>query len=40
MDITGYVYEPWHYRYVGKDIALQIKKENITFDEYEVVNKK
>ena len=34
MDITGYVYEPWHYRYVGKDIALQIKKENITFDEY------
>ena len=32
--LTGYTFEPWHYRYVGKDIALRIKKENITFDEY------
>ena len=24
-DITGYSYEPWHYRYVGKDAALKIK---------------
>ncbi len=21
-DITGYVYEPWHYRYIGRDLAL------------------
>ena len=33
-DITGYSYEPWHYRYVGKDAALKIKNENITYDEY------
>src|SRR5574344_433342 len=32
--ITGYSYEPWHYRYVGEDIAKQIKDEGITFDEY------
>ena len=33
-DITGYSYEPWHYRYVGKSVAYIIKKEGITFDEY------
>lgn len=33
-DITGYAYESWHYRYVGEKIATQIKKLNITFDEY------
>ncbi|MDD4706119.1 MAG: M15 family metallopeptidase [Bacilli bacterium] len=33
-DITGYSYEPWHYRYVGKETANKIFKENITFDEY------
>lgn len=33
-DITGYSYEPWHYRYVGKEIANKIYNENITYDEY------
>ena len=33
-EITGYSYEPWHYRYVGKDIAEYIKKHNSTFEEY------
>lgn len=33
-DITGYSYEPWHYRYVGVDAATRIYNENITFDEY------
>lgn len=33
-DITGYDYEAWHYRYVGKDIATFIKNNNLTFDEY------
>lgn len=31
---TGYQYESWHYRYVGKDIATYIKKHNISFEEY------
>ena len=33
-NITGYAYEPWHYRYVGKEMARKISAENITFDEY------
>jgi len=32
--LTGYNYESWHYRYVGKDVAKEIKKLDITFDEY------
>ena len=35
-NITGYIYESWHYRYVGIKIALYIKKHNITYDEYYV----
>lgn len=34
--ITGYDYESWHYRYVGKEIAIFIKNNNLTFDEYYV----
>ena len=34
VDETGYVYESWHYRYVGKDIAKYIKENNITLEEY------
>lgn len=33
-DITGYNYEPWHIRYVGKDVAQIIYKERITLEEY------
>lgn len=32
--ITGYGYEPWHYRYLGVDIATKIYIENITYEEY------
>ena len=32
--ITGYNYESWHYRYVGKQIATFIKNNNLTYDEY------
>lgn len=31
---TGYEFESWHYRYVGKDIATYIHKHNITLEEY------
>ena len=31
---TGYQYESWHYRYVGKEIAKNIHKDNITLEEY------
>lgn len=33
---TGYQYESWHYRYVGKEIAKYIKENNISFEEYYV----
>ena len=32
--ITGYAYEPWHYRYVGADAAKVIYEEGITYEEY------
>lgn len=33
-DITGYMAEAWHIRYVGADVAKVIYDEDITFDEY------
>ena len=32
--ITGYSYEPWHLRYVGKELATYLKKNNLTLEEY------
>ena len=34
-DITGYESEPWHLRYVGVDVATEMKEKNIkSFEEY------
>lgn len=33
-DVTGYMYEPWHLRYVGEDIAGQIAERSITLEHY------
>lgn len=33
-DITGIIYEPWHYRYVGVEDATEIMKLGITLEEY------
>jgi len=38
-DIVGYCYEPWHIRYIGKDIALEIYEKQITYEEYLGTNK-
>lgn len=32
--ITGYKYEPWHYRYIGKKVAKIIYQNNLTLEEY------
>jgi len=32
--ITGYMYEPWHIRYVGKDLAAKIKESGLCLEEY------
>lgn len=33
-DITGIIYEPWHFRYVGKEAAKEITEKGITLEEY------
>ena len=35
-NLTGYTYEAWHYRYVGKKIAQEMANKDITLDEYYV----
>lgn len=38
-NITGFKYEPWHYRYVGKYLAKYIYENNISFEEYKKLSK-
>lgn len=33
-EITGIGYEPWHYRYVGRDVALDIRDSGLCMEEY------
>jgi len=33
-EITGIIYEPWHYRYVGNQAAVKITENNWCFEEY------
>ena len=33
-DVTGIIYEPWHYRYVGKDRAKQIYDSGLCLEEW------
>ncbi len=33
-EITGYAYEPWHFRYVGKRLAEYLTMNELTLDEY------
>lgn len=33
-DITGYSYEPWHIRYIGKELAEELYNRGITLEEY------
>ena len=33
-EITGIIYEPWHYRYVGVEDATKIMELGITLEEY------
>lgn len=32
--LTGYNYESWHIRYLGKDLAKKVEASNLTYDEY------
>ncbi len=33
-EITGIMYEPWHFRYVGEEAAREIMEQGITLEEY------
>ena len=33
-DVTGIIYEPWHYRYVGVEAAREIRDLGLTLEEY------
>ena len=33
-ELTGIIFEPWHYRYVGKDVAKQIYDLDLCLEEY------
>lgn len=32
--ITGYMYEPWHFRYIGEELAVQVYEANETLEEF------
>ncbi|MDR3052262.1 MAG: M15 family metallopeptidase [Coriobacteriales bacterium] len=34
MGITGVIYEPWHFRYVGVEAATEITEQNLCLEEY------
>ena len=34
INLTGIIYEPWHYRYVGVEDATKIMELGITLEEY------
>ena len=34
IDITGIIYEPWHFRYVGRDFAKDIYESGLCLEEY------
>lgn len=33
-DITGYIYEPWHIRYLGVNMATKVYESGLTYEEY------
>lgn len=36
--ITGYMYESWHYRYLGVELATKVKDSGLTLEEYLGIN--
>jgi len=36
--ITGIIYEPWHWRYLGVDMATRVKDSGLTFNEFYAIH--
>jgi len=39
FDLTGFYYEPWHYRYVGVELATELKQNSISLTQYLIENR-
>lgn len=37
-NITGYIFEPWHYRYVGTELSTYLTENSLTLEEYFEIN--
>lgn len=37
-NITGYMYEAWHFRYLGVELATKVKESGLTLEEYLGIN--
>ena len=33
-EITGMIYQPWHWRYVGIEVAIEMKEQNLCLEEF------
>jgi D-alanyl-D-alanine carboxypeptidase len=33
-EITGMIYQPWHWRYVGIEVATEMKEQNLCLEEF------
>lgn len=38
FELTGLYYEPWHFRYIGRELATELKDKNLTLVEYLLEN--
>ena len=38
FETSGFYYEPWHYRYVGEEMAAKLREQGITLTEFQLAN--
>jgi len=38
LDVTGFYYEPWHFRYVGEEMAAFLHQSGLYFTEYQLLS--
>ena len=38
-DVTCYAYEPWHFRWVGRDLAARVAASGLTFHEFQTAGR-
>jgi D-alanyl-D-alanine carboxypeptidase len=38
FEVTQFYYEPWHFRYIGIEMATQLKNDNISLTEWQLIH--